>query len=157
MLKFILEQIPGFVAGVLVMLVPKVYAFVAAKVAEARAKAEPDISGATDAYTAMNLDPMSNALKFGSESVAASHVFAPLTDEAATSVANTLADYAGNSADMKVLQDAAGPGDLVPSLVEKIKADPSLAVTLGQKMGVDPRTLYRAAAAPSGRSRDPPD
>ena len=106
------------------------------------------ISGATDAYTAMNLDPMSNALKFGSESVAASHVFAPLTDEAATSVANTLADYAGNSADMKVLQDAAGPGDLVPSLVEKIKADPSLAVTLGQKMGVDPRTLYRAAAAP---------
>ena len=62
---------------------------------------------------------------------------------------HVLTDYASDPADMKALTDAAGSGDLVPSLVEKIKADPSLATSLAQKIGVDPKTLYRAAAAPT--------
>ena len=108
------------------------------------------MSGLSDAYTALNLDPMANALKFGSEARAANAVFAPLDDRTATSVAQYLVDNANTSDAMTALHQWAGSpeSDLVGTIADKIKKEPGSAKTIADQLeiGTD-KGLMRAAVA----------
>lgn len=124
----------------------------ASVVAEPGTRPYSIISGLTDAAVAMNLDPAANALKASSEAAAASHTFAPLTDEASGTIAHYLVDNAHTSEAINGLKDwAGGPeGDLATAIADKVKSNPGGVQTIADTLGIGtPKGLTRAAAARS--------